>query len=133
MSKRIEALEKAKELLNKWGLQACIQNAADPFVLPKMQKYRKIQLIDSSKYEVCLRMSENEDLAVASFNFHGTAFTHPFQIGIEGCKEPITGCVGFGIERWVVAFLTQFGSDEKNWPEEFRKEYYASIGEKNSD
>lgn len=128
---REEALKKTKYLLQKFEMEAVIQKASDPFVLPKMQKYRKIQLIDSSKYEVSFCIGEGKRLAAASFNYHGVAFTHPFNIGIKGCNPPVTGCVGFGIERWVIAFLSQFGTDEKGWPEYIKKEYQISNGKYN--
>ena len=40
-------------------------------------------------------------------------------LNITGAKgEPInTGCVGFGLERLVLAFLAQHGLDRKQWPE----------------
>lgn len=120
---RKEALRKTKELLNEWGLCAYVQKASDPFVLPKMQKYKKIQLLDASKYEVRIWMGEDDYLAVASYNLHGTAFSYPFNIKMECGESLVTGCVGFGLERWVISFLTQFGSNENNWPDSIRKEY----------
>lgn len=123
---REEVMEKTKSLVNQWDVQACIKCASDPFVLPKMQKYRNIQLIDSSKYEICLRMGNESELAAASFNYHGTAFTYPFKIKMSNCVETVTGCAGFGIERWVIAFLTQFGSDVNNWPKCIQEEYIGS-------
>ena len=125
---REDMLKKTKYLLEKWGLQARIKCASDSFILPKMQKYRNIQLIDSSKYEVCLRTGKECELAAGSFNYHGTAFTYPFAIQVLGCTEAVTGCVGFGIERWVLAFLMQFGSDHSNWPKCIQEEYVRRWG-----
>ncbi len=61
-----------------------------------------------------------EEMAVASFNLHGFNFTRPFGISVNG-TETVTGCVGFGLERMVLAFLSQFGMEESCWPEEVRK------------
>ena len=90
----------------------------DPFVVPSMQKFKKIQVQEQSKYEMQLAWCKAKYLAVASFNLHGTAFTDPFNIRLNGCEKPVTGCVGYGIERWVLAFLSQYGLDMANWPKE---------------
>ena len=86
-----------------------------------MQKYKTIQLLDNSKYELRLNLSSDKQISTASFNLHGTAFTYPFNIGVSGVEEAVTGCVGFGLERWVIAFLCQFGTNPDNWPETVRK------------
>lgn len=86
-------------------------------------------MIDNSKYELRLNINEKKDIAVGSFNLHGMAFTSAFNIRVRNCKNAVTGCVGFGIERWVLAFLCQYGKEEKNWPECVRKfcEKYSDI------
>ena len=37
--------------------------------------------------------------------------------------EVVTGCVGFGLERWVIAFLSQFGAEPDNWPQSIKKKW----------
>ena len=123
LSSRNNVLNKTKEFVLQIGLEGKVQVSSDSFVLPKMQKYRKIQMIDSSKYELRLNVSDKKDIAVGSFNLHGVAFTSSFNIKVRNCKNTMTGCVGFGIERWVLAFLCQYGKDEKNWPECVRHFY----------
>jgi len=108
-SQRNRVMTLTKELLESFGLCGTIEKAYDPFVIPKFQKLKKIQMADVSKYEVRLRVAEDKDISAASFNLHGAAFTYPFDIQIDGCENPVTGCVGFGIERWVMAYLAQFG------------------------
>lgn len=116
LKKREQIIKKTGDLMMELELSGNICTATDPFVMPKMQKYKKIQLLDSSKYELRVNYSENKDISVASFNIHGSAFTQPFNIKIEDIIFPETGCVGFGIERWVLAFLSQYGLDAENWP-----------------
>lgn len=67
-----------------------------------------------------LYYNDEKALAAASFNLHGTAFTKPFNIKIRNVNYPVTGCIGFGIERWVLGFLAQYGLCEKNWPKDVR-------------
>jgi len=108
-------LEEASKFVEKIGLYGEIATASDPFVIPTMQKYKKLQMQEKSKYELKLFCSEEKKLACASFNFHGESFTHPFKIRVNDANPTITGCVGFGIERWVLAYLAQFGTDVNNW------------------
>lgn len=110
-------LEKVKEFLIKLNLNSIICTSYDPFVIPNMQLYKKIQLAEEMKYEIKMKYDNENFLAVASFNLHGNAFTQPFNILINEIQEPVTSCVGFGIERWVFAFLAQFGSKKEEWPE----------------
>lgn len=116
LEKREQVMKKAEELMLELNLTGQMCTAADPFVMPKMQKYKKIQLLDASKYELRVNYSEEKDISVASFNIHGSAFTHPFNIEVKDILFPETSCVGFGIERWVLVFLSQYGFDVKNWP-----------------
>lgn len=121
---RNKMLDKVKYFLEKLNLFGEISVASDPFIIPKMQKFKKIQLVDECKYELKLNLSEEKSISVASFNLHGTAFTCPFNISIKNCEDIVTGCVGFGLERWIIAFLSQFGFDHNNWPEVVKKSYY---------
>lgn len=96
--------------------------------MPKMEKFKLIQLNERSKYELKLYYNDEKALAAASFNLHGTAFTKPFNIKIRNVNYPVTGCIGFGIERWVLGFLAQYGLCEKKWPKDVRN--YISKCEK---
>lgn len=114
---RESVAKKTKQLIEDLNLNGRMCITFDPFVVPAMQKFKKIQIQEQSKYELQLSYTNNNYLAVSSFNLHGTAFTEPFNIYINGCPKPVTGCVGFGIERWVLAFLSQYGLDIKEWPQ----------------
>ncbi|MDN0201124.1 hypothetical protein [Streptomyces sp. S.PNR 29] len=68
------------------------------------------------KYELQLPVAPDRTVAVGSFNFHDDLFGQAF--GIEhGDEGPVrSGCVGFGLERLVYAFLCQYGVVPENWP-----------------
>lgn len=123
---RHKVMEETKQIIIKLNLCGRIEKAYDPFIIPKFQKYKKIQMIDMSKYELQLNVSQESSISVASFNLHGSAFTYPFKIKIKNCENPVTGCVGFGLERWVMAFLCQYGCDVREWPEDIQK-YYERV------
>ena len=60
-------------------------------------------------------------LAVGSINFHRNLFGAAFDIKRDDVHA-FSGCVAFGVERWVHAILKLFGPDEAKWPgEEFWK------------
>lgn len=84
-------------------------------------KYKKYQKMEKSKYEVRVSYDKDHTLAAASLNLHGTAFTSPFHIKVKGVDNPVSGCVGFGIERWILVFLAQYGTDSACWPDEVKK------------
>lgn len=117
---REKFLEKVENLVNILNLNTDILIASDAFIMPKMEKFKLIQLNERSKYELKLYYNDEKALAAASFNLHGTAFTKPFNIKIRNVNYPVTGCIGFGIERWVLGFLAQYGLCEKKWPKDVR-------------
>ena len=123
---RDKIMQKSKELMSKLQLVGDISLASDSFVVPKMQMYRKIQHIDKSKYEMHLNISSDKSISTASYNLHGKAFTDPFNISVENCEDTVTACVGFGLQRWVLAFLLQHGLNEESWPEEVKSEYFTN-------
>lgn len=121
---RKKMMETTQKLVEQFKLEAKMVLASDPFILPKMQIYKKVQTIDKSKYELRMSYKEDCDMSVASFNLHGTAFSKPFNIKVQG-KETVTGCVGYGLERIVLSFLSQYGENPENWPKDVRDAYFA--------
>jgi seryl-tRNA synthetase len=88
------------------------KEATDPFFNPSRNPKYLLQKLDPVKTEMVF---ENH-LAVGSINFHRNYFGEAFQISREG-KEAYSGCVAFGLERWVYAFLSRYGTDEAEWPD----------------
>ena len=86
--------------------------ATDPFFNPSRNPKFLLQKLDPVKTEMVF----DHDLAIGSINFHRNYFGESFQIS-RGEKEAFSGCVAFGIERWIYAFLAQYGSDEAQWPD----------------
>lgn len=123
VEKRKKALELTLNLAEKLGMKLKSEVACDPFILPRLQKYKKIQKAEKSKIEVQLSVGEDKSISGSSYNLHGTAFTYPFKISIQGGELAETGCVGFGIERWIVAFIKQFGEEPSRWPKLINDEW----------
>jgi seryl-tRNA synthetase len=85
--------------------------ATDPFFNASENPKYLSQILDPVKTEMLFESR----LAIGSINFHRNFFGETFQIQVEG-KEAFSGCVAFGIERWMYAFLSHFGPDENSWP-----------------
>lgn len=100
-----ENLTKMKEIALEYtrsiGLPAKLSEASDNFYPIKRNLLKKkIQTANSLKDELAIKIKDTE-IAVASFNFHDTHFSKPFCFDKKGVI--VSGCVGFGLERWIVA------------------------------
>ena len=88
------------------------QNATDPFFNPARNPKYLTQKLDPVKTEMVFQ----DHLAIGSVNFHRNYFGEAFEIQRKG-EEAYSGCVAFGLERWLYAWLAQFGVDEAGWPD----------------
>ncbi|WP_235782120.1 aminoacyl--tRNA ligase-related protein [Paenibacillus senegalensis] len=122
---RLKALEALQELAREWEVDCYMEIANDPFFTNDFQVKASFQRNQEMKYELRLTVPYlNKSIACSSVNFHSNTFGNAFNIK-AGKRSAVTGCVGFGIERWVLAFLAQFGMDEQQWPARFREQYEA--------
>ena len=124
---RERMLDITKSFIQEIDLDAKIQIASDPFILPEMQKFKKIQTIDKSKYELQISYEKGKYISAASFNLHGNAFSHPFAFSVKD-KKTVSGCIGYGLERLVFAFLSQYGENHENWPKSIKQAYILENG-----
>lgn len=121
--KREAAVELLKDILKRWEIDCWLENANDPFFTNDFELKASYQRKQDMKFE--LRMNVpfiNKSIAVFSSNFHGNVFATAFEI-TAGERPAITACIGFGLERWVFAFLAQYGLDEDKWPKNFKEDY----------
>jgi hypothetical protein len=70
-----------------------------------------MQKLDPVKTEMVF---ENR-LAIGSVNFHRNYFGEAFDIQCGG-EAAFSGCVAFGVERWIAAWLSTFGPQSGDWP-----------------
>lgn len=85
--------------------------ATDPFFDPTRNPRYLAQKLDPVKTE----MVYAERLAIGSVNFHRNYFGEAFDIR-RGGAAAFSGCVAFGLERWMYAYLSRFGPNERDWP-----------------
>ena len=114
---RDQWLQRGLELLTSLGLPARSDVASDPFfgragkILASGQKEQKL------KFEILVPVISAEDpTAVCSFNYHQDHFGHVFGIRTADDQVAHTACLGFGLERCVMALFKTHGFDVKQWP-----------------
>ena len=115
-------LERGVELLSSLGLPAKSDVAADPFfgrggrMLAASQKEQKL------KFEVLIPViSEDKPTAVCSFNYHQEHFGKIFEINTPDGAIAQTACLGFGMERVVMALFRTHGFVPAEWPRHVRE------------
>lgn len=86
-------------------------HATDPFFNPAGNPKYLMQRLVPLKIE----MVYDSDLALGSVNFHQDFFGETYGIKCKD-KPAFSGCVAFGLERWLYAFVSRFGPDRKSWP-----------------
>ncbi|WP_370749224.1 hypothetical protein [Eubacterium sp.] len=92
---------KAFKMAKKISSDVMLEVAHDPFYKGHRNQIKAmLQTKNEQKYELRIPIGDR-DVSVASFNFHGHHFSVPFNFDDE--RKIVSGCVGFGIERWVAA------------------------------
>jgi len=124
---RDQWLARGVELLRGLGLPATPDVAADPFfgragrILADGQKAQKL------KFEVLVPViSETNPTAVCSFNYHQDHFGSVFEIRTADAAVAHTACLGFGLERVVMALFRHHGFVPAEWPAEVRARLWVT-------
>lgn len=110
------AVAATRAVCERLGLAAALEVASDPFFSGTAASPRAFQLAEASKLELRLALGDG-GTAAASFNRHGAHFTTPMDISGPAGEPLVTACVGWGLERWMAAFVARHGADPAAWPE----------------
>ncbi|WP_101790910.1 hypothetical protein [Nonomuraea indica] len=111
-------LRRSLDLAEELEVSGSCEVANDPFFGDTDSGDRSSsQRLMELKYELGLRVDEEESIAVASFNFHERFFGEAFAIA----GTPFTACAGFGLERFAFALVCQHGPDPDRWPATVRR------------
>lgn len=114
---RAEVMERAMELCRELDLEATIELANDPFFLDASRDKAVYQRMGEVKFELLFPMPADRDpLAASSFNLHRDYYTSVYDTRRANGELAESACMGFGIDRWLYAFLTQKGMDARDWP-----------------
>lgn len=116
---RRNGIAATRALLATLDLGGEVRPATDPFFAPTARGRRILQALKGLKDELRLPSGPADDLAAASFNHHESFFGEAFDIRLPDGTPAASGCVAFGLERWLLAFLVTHGPDPGAWPSIF--------------
>ncbi len=121
LNSRERFMRKVFAFVGELGMSGFCEVGNDPFFCATDTSERIwSQRLMELKYELRLHVAPERSIAVGSFNFHDDLFGKAFGID-HGTNGPTrSGCVGFGLERLVYAFLCQYGLDTAAWPAQVR-------------
>jgi seryl-tRNA synthetase len=88
-----------------------LKPATDPFFNPSKNPQYIMQKLDPVKTEFVF----GGTLAIGSINLHHNHFGTAFGITRNG-EDAYSGCVAFGIERWIYVMAHTFGPNPEDWP-----------------
>jgi seryl-tRNA synthetase len=93
-------------------LKAAMSPANDAFFGTENRGKKLMQKLKQLKYELRAQESTGTTMAIASFNLHEQFFGSRFNITLEGGSPAFSGCVAFGLERWIMALVTRYSGEE---------------------
>ena len=102
----VDAFIAAIDVEAKWA------TATDPFFRPASNPKYLLQRVQPTKHELVF----DGHLAVASVNNHHDFFGSVFGISRDG-RAASSGCLAFGLERWLFAVTTRHGDNPASWPD----------------
>jgi seryl-tRNA synthetase len=106
----------ARQLASDFGLDARVVEAEDPFFAPTARGKALLQRVKGLKRELLLPIGDGRSIAAASINDHEGFFGEAFGIRCADGGWARSGCVAFGVERWLVAVLAAYGPTAAHWP-----------------
>jgi seryl-tRNA synthetase len=114
-------LQRGLTLLASLGLPAAAEVASDPFFGRSGRMRARSQMEQRLKFEVVIPVvSAAHPTAVCSFNFHQEHFGSTFDIRTSDGQVANSACLGFGLERIVMALFKTHGFDPGGWPREVK-------------
>jgi seryl-tRNA synthetase len=109
------------DLLLSLGLPARSAVANDPFFGRAGRLLAVSQIEQELKFELLIPIiSEDKPTAVCSFNYHQTHFGKVFGIETPAGAVAHSACLGFGLERCVMALFKTHGMIPAEWPTSVR-------------
>lgn len=102
---------KVNQLLSDIHLNLQWETASDPFFDPSNNPKALMQKLQPNKVE----MLYQNRLAIGSVNSHRNYFGEAYEISRNG-EPAYSACVAFGVDRWIAAFLHEYGTLRRDWP-----------------
>jgi seryl-tRNA synthetase len=119
-SRRTELVEATSALMEEWDLGFRLVSGSDPFFATVRGSKALWQRTRAVKYEMIVDVGSTS-IAAGSINFAGTLFGDAFCIRTDAGDTATTACIGFGLERLVLALFSQHGFEAARWPRALRE------------
>ncbi len=116
-------MRRAASVFAALGLATTVAPANDPFFGRTGTLIARAQREERLKYEASVSLSETggDPVAVASFNYHRGHLADTFGIAFGNGAGAHTACVGFGVERILIALCARHGCAIEEWPVAVRR------------
>lgn len=123
---RDQWLERGVAMLTSLELPARPDVAADPFFGRGGKILAAGQIEQRLKFEVLIPVITGESpTACCSFNYHQDKFGSAFDIRTADGEVAHTACLGFGMERIVMALFKTHGFVPAEWPDAVRRRLWS--------
>jgi hypothetical protein len=111
---RQEWMDRIRTFAKSLHLAVQLDPASDSFFAGGEARGRKLlQQIKGLKFELRAQMdAKGTLLASSSFNLHETFFSRRFEFYLADGMDAHSGCVAFGLERWVLALALTLGPNQ---------------------
>jgi seryl-tRNA synthetase len=110
-------MERGVAMLRSLELPVELVAASDPFFGRAGKMLAANQKEQGLKFEVVIPINSVENpTAIMSFNYHRDHFTTKYDIRMPDGQHAQTACLGFGMERCVLALFKTHGLTPESWP-----------------
>ena len=103
-------------LAARLGLETELVLATDPFFAPTARGRAALQRIKGLKHELVVSIPRRPPAGDRVVQRSRAFFGESFEISLPMAAPASSGCVAFGIERWLLAVLVTHGIDPTDWP-----------------
>jgi seryl-tRNA synthetase len=117
---RARMIDAVTSFMEELDLAARVVSAIDPFFATVRGTKALWQRTRNLKYEVVVDSGKRE-IAAGSINFAGHLFGDAFRVTTDDAETAATACIGFGLERLILALFAQHGFEAERWPRELRR------------
>lgn len=123
---RAQWIARCKAMVSELDVPCDVVPANDPFFGRLGKLVKNNQREQGLKFELVIPIAGDAPTACASFNYHQDYFATIWNIQSENGGPVHTSCVGFGLERLVLAVFRQHGLEPPAWPENVRRLLWSS-------
>ncbi len=118
-------MERGIALLKDLGLDAYLVAANDPFFGRGGRMLAVNQREQQLKFEIVTPITSSEiPTAIMSFNYHQDHFSKLYDIRSSDGETAHTACLGFGLERIMIALFKTHGFAPARWPAAVRQKLW---------